>query len=299
MKTFWSLVKRNMKLFFNDKGMFLTSLITPMILLVLYITFLGNVYRDSLLQNFSMIEISEDVINGVVSGQLVSSILAVSCVTVAFCSNFLMVQDKALGNIKDLTISPVKSNVLSLSYYFASLFSTLIICLFATVICLIYIGITGWYLSVLDVLLIFVDVVMLVLFGTILSSIINHFLSTQGQISAVGTVVSSIYGFLCGAYMPLSSFPEGLQKVLSFLPGTYGTSLLRNHSMNGALEALENELPAEYASSVNGARDAFDLNLYFFGEEVSEGVKFIILGVSVVVLITVYLLLNKFKRKKA
>lgn len=299
MKTFWSLVKRNMKLFFNDKGMFLTSLITPMILLVLYITFLGNVYRDSLLQNFSMIEISEDVINGVVSGQLVSSILAVSCVTVAFCSNFLMVQDKALGNIKDLTISPVKSNVLSLSYYFASLFSTLIICLFATVICLIYIGITGWYLSVLDVLLIFVDVVMLVLFGTILSSIINHFLSTQGQISAVGTVVSSIYGFLCGAYMPLSSFPEGLQKVLSFLPGTYGTSLLRNHSMNGALEALENEIPAEYASSVNGARDAFDLNLYFFGEEVSEGVKFIILGVSVVVLITVYLLLNKFKRKKA
>ena len=141
--------------------------------------------------------------------------------------------------------------------------------------------------------------VMLVLFGTILSSIINHFLSTQGQISAVGTVVSSIYGFLCGAYMPLSSFPEGLQKVLSFLPGTYGTSLLRNHSMNGALKALENELPAEYSSSVNGARDAFDLNLYFFGEEVSEGVKFIILGVSIVVLITVYLLLNKFKRKKA
>jgi hypothetical protein len=49
MKTFLLLVKRNMKLFFNDKGMFLTSLITPMILLVLYITFLGNVYRDSLM----------------------------------------------------------------------------------------------------------------------------------------------------------------------------------------------------------------------------------------------------------
>ena len=128
MKTFWSLVKRNMKLFFNDKGMFLTSLITPMILLVLYITFLGNVYRDSLLQNFSMIEISEDVINGVVSGQLVSSILAVSCVTVAFCSNFLMVQDKALGNIKDLTISPVKSNVLSLILFISVADTTIKLC---------------------------------------------------------------------------------------------------------------------------------------------------------------------------
>ena len=299
MKTFWLLVKRNMKLFFNDKGMFITSLITPMILLVLYITFLGNVYRDSLIQNFEMIEISEKVIDGIVSGQLVSSILAVSCVTVAFCSNFLMVQDKAVGTIKDFTISPVKSNTLSISYYVASLFSTLIICLSATVVCLIYLAIAGWYLSIIDVLLIFVDVILLVLFGTILSSIINYFLSTLGQISAVGTVVSSVYGFVCGAYMPLSTFPDVLQKVLSFLPGTYGTSLLREHTMNGALKALEEELPLEFQSSVSGAKDSFDINLYFFGNEVSHEIKFIILGGSILLLIVVYLLLNKYKRKKA
>ena len=32
------LIKRNVKLFFKDKGMFFTSLITPVILLVLYAT---------------------------------------------------------------------------------------------------------------------------------------------------------------------------------------------------------------------------------------------------------------------
>ena len=47
MKSFLIFTKRNIKLFFHDKGMFLTSLITPMILLVLYATFLGNVYRDN------------------------------------------------------------------------------------------------------------------------------------------------------------------------------------------------------------------------------------------------------------
>ena len=47
MSTFRTLVWRNMKLFFKDKGMFFTSLITPIILLVLYSTFLSNVYRDS------------------------------------------------------------------------------------------------------------------------------------------------------------------------------------------------------------------------------------------------------------
>ena len=43
MKTFFALTKRNIKVFFKDKGMFFTSLITPVILLVLYVTFLAKV----------------------------------------------------------------------------------------------------------------------------------------------------------------------------------------------------------------------------------------------------------------
>ena len=46
------LVKRNVKLFFKDKGLFFTALITPAILLILYATFLGNVYRDAFYQIF-------------------------------------------------------------------------------------------------------------------------------------------------------------------------------------------------------------------------------------------------------
>lgn len=42
-----ALIKRNCKLFFRDKGMFFTSLITPIILLVLYATFLAKVYKES------------------------------------------------------------------------------------------------------------------------------------------------------------------------------------------------------------------------------------------------------------
>lgn len=118
MKELKALVKRNTKLFFMDKGMFFTSLITPAILLVLYATFLGNVYKDSFTSVLpKTLEVSEKLIDGCVSGQLMSSILAVSCVTVAFCSNMLMVQDKANGTICDLTISPVKPSILALSYY--------------------------------------------------------------------------------------------------------------------------------------------------------------------------------------
>lgn len=289
------LIKRNIKLFFKDKGMFFTSLITPAILLVLYSTFLGKVYRDSFTASLpDMFTLPDKIIDGLVGSQLMSSILAVSCVTVAFCSNFLMVQDKANGTIKDLRISPVKPSVLSLSYYIASFVSTLIICFTATACCLVYIAFVGWYMSVTDVLLLVVDVFLLVLFGTALSSLINLFLSTQGQLSAVGTIVSAGYGFICGAYMPIYSFSEGLQKVIMFLPGTYGTSLVRNHSMGGVLAEMQSEgVPEKVIDSI---RDSLDCNLYFFENQVNVSVMYVILGVAVAALVGAYIIVNAFKK---
>ena len=290
-----TLIKRNIKLFFKDKGMFFTSLITPAILLVLYVTFLSNVYRNSFTPNLpESLPLSDNLIDGLVSGQLISSILAVSCVTVAFCANFLMVQDKANGTIKDLKISPVNSSVLSMSYYIASLISTLTICFVATGICLGYAAFVGWYMSAADVFFLFLDILLLALFGTVLSSIINIFLSTQGQISAVGTIISAGYGFICGAYMPISSFGSGLQKVLSFLPGTYGTSLVRNHAMQGALAEMNKQgVPMEIIEEI---KDALDCNLYFFGRQVGITSMYVILGVTVAVLIGVYIILNLMRK---
>jgi multidrug/hemolysin transport system permease protein len=276
--------------------MFFTSLITPAILLVLYSTFLGNVYRDSFTSGLpEFIQLPEKLINGLVGGQLISSLLAVSCVTVAFCSNFLMVQDKANDTIKDLRISPVKSSTLSLSYYAATLISTLLICLLSTGVGLAYLASIGWYLSVADVFLLILDVFLLVMFGTALSSIINYFLSSQGQISAVGTIISAGYGFICGAYMPISSFSDGLQKVLSFLPGTYGTALVRRHAMQGALKEMgEFGISAEMITSLE---DALDCNLYFFSEQVTPPVMYLILGCSITILLAVYISLNMIKKK--
>ena len=296
MSTTLALIKRNTKLFFKDKGMFFTSLITPAILLVLYATFLGNVYRDSFTASLPPVpELPESIVDGLVGGQLISSILAVSCVTVAFFSNFIMVQDKATGAIRDLRISPVRSSTLSVSYYVATLLSALIICFAATGVCLCYMAVVGWYLSAADVLLLFLDVLLLVLFGTGLSSLINFFLSTQGQISAVGAIISAGYGFICGAYMPISTFGEGLQKALSFLPGTYGTSLIRNHALRGVFAELQAQgVPAE---AVEGIRESLDCSLSFFGKPVGIPAMYLILGIAAVALTGFYILLHALRKK--
>lgn len=297
MSSMIALVKRNTKLFFKDKGMLFTSLITPIILLVLYATFLANVYRDSfeagMPEGFS---VPEKLINGCVGGELFSSLLAVCCVTVAFCSNMLMVSDKVTGARNDLTITPVKKSVLALGYYISTALTTLIVCLIATGASFIYLAKVGWYLSASDILIILLDVFLLSMFGTALSSIINFFLSSQGQMSAVGTIVSAGYGFICGAYMPISQFGSGLQKVVSFLPGTYGTSLIRNHALRGVFEEMKTEhFPTEV---VEGIKDSIDCNLYFFGDKVELGTMYLIVGGAVAVLIAVYVLINLLRGKK-
>lgn len=293
-----ALIKRDIKLYFKDKGMFFTSLITPLILLVLYGTFLSNVYEDTFRSALEAAgaTASDKLIGGCVGGELVSSLLAVCCVTVAFCSNMLMVQDKVNGVRQDLTVSPVKNSTLALGYYISTLVSTLLVCGVATGVCLLYLRAAGWYLTVGDVFCILLDVFLLVLFGTALSSIINHFLSSQGQISAVGTIISAGYGFICGAYMPISQFSDGLQKVISFLPGTYGTSLLRNHALRGVFEEMGDKgFPSEVVEAI---RDSVDCNLYFYGDKVALDTMYLIVAGTVIVLIAVYILLNMLHGKK-
>lgn len=291
MTGLWNLIRRNCKLFFKDKGMFFPSLITPVILLVLYGTFLAKVYRESFISSLPLgFSADKSIINAIVGGQLTSSLLAVSCVTVAFCSNLIMVTDRANNTIHDIKVTPVKRSALAIGYFVSSSFTTLIITFTALSVCFIYLLKTGWYLSGFDVFCMILDVVLVTLFGVSLSSCINYFLTTQGQVSAFGTIVSSGYGFLCGAYMPISTFPEGLQKILSFLPGTYGTSLLRNHAMRGAYAQMaKSGFPADVIEKI---KDSIDCNLYWFGNKISISVMYAIISVSVVVLVGIYVLMN-------
>lgn len=291
MKQLAALVKRNLKLFFKDKGMFFSSLITPLILLVLYVTFLARTYKDSF---SSVIEagfaVDDAIMDGLVGGELISSLLAVTCVTVAFCSNLLTIGDKTTGALRDLTVTPVKRSVLALGYFAATAAATLIVSFAALAVSFIYLGAVGWYLSAADVLSLILNVFLLTLFGTALASCVNFPLSTSGQASAVGTIVSAGYGFLCGAYMPISSFGEGLRNVLAFLPGTYGTCLMRNAAMDGALrEMADTGMPTE---ALELLRDGVDCNLYFFGERMELPVMRLILVGSTVALVGLYVVLN-------
>ena len=296
MKKIINLTIRNIKVYFSDKGMFFTSLITPAILLILYSTFLANVYKDAFISAIpDGIQISNKLLNGLVSGQLVGSLLSVSCITVAFCSNMLMVQDKVNGNLKDLIITPTDKKTLAISYFLASFISTLIVNLFALGLCLIYIAINGWFMNTNDILLIVLNVISLTLFGCILSSLINSFLSTQGQISAVGSIVSSMYGFIAGAYMPMSQFGTGLRNALLFLPTTYATALMKNSVMESTFRELAKIIPN---NAINSLKESIDIRLIFNNNVISISTMYLIVIITIIVLFILYILKHFLYKNK-
>lgn len=267
LRKMFLLINRNTKTYFKDKFLFFTSLLTPLILLVLFFTFLKNVYIDSFTAAFPPnFTVDRNLLNGTAGAWLLSSVVSVSSVTVAFCANMVMVDDKIHHALNDFKVAPVKSTTISLSYFISNFFVVTLVMICVLALGFIYLAIVGWYISVGEFFMILLGCLCNILFGSLLSTIVLSFVHSQGMQSAVATLVSALYGFISGAYMPISSFSVGLQNFLGLLPSTYGTSIIRNHCMSGYLSAMSaNGLPND---AIEAIRNGFDANIKVFGNNI-------------------------------
>lgn len=289
------LTSRNIKLYFKDKMTFLVSLITPLILLVLFIAFLKSTYESSLISITQGFNLDQKLIDAFTGGWLFSSVLATSCITVAFCSGIMVIDKINRANI-DFMVSPVKKSTLQLSYVLANLFSTLIVTFVLLVVGLVYLACVGFYISFVDLLLIIFGIVVTSLFGTLLANIIWTFTHSQGVVSGVCTLVSALYGFICGAYMPINTMGAGMQGFVSLLPGTYATVLFRQGFLNGVLKEMGKTLPNEM---IEGIASGFDVKMSFFGHDVSTLALILVITISTLVLLGIFLLINSLKKKNS
>ena len=291
---------RNIKLFFKDKGMFIGALIAPLIIMMLYALFLHRVFVQSIEavipEGFAL---APKTLSGFVAAYEISSVLAVCCVTVAFVANMNMVADRVNGTNADISVTPAKGRVIVLGYYFATAIVTLCICYIAMAVGFIYMAGMGWNMTVGETFAVILDVFLCVLFGTALSSIVCYFLKSSGAINAVSTIVSSVYGFICGAYYPISQFSTGMANTVMCLPGTYCTGLFRTHFLGGFERVLAAEgLPTQ---AVDGILGGFDVKLSFFGSNVAPWTMYLVVACTVAALIGAFVLINlivKTKRKR-
>ena len=287
------LTLRDIKIYFKDKMVFLVSLITPMILLVLFITFLKTTYEDTILNIVGEFSISNKLLNAFSGGWLLSSVLATSCVTVSFCSG-IMTLDKISKADIDFKVTPVNKSLITFAYVFSNYIATLIVCFILLIIGFIYLSIIGFYLNFIDILLIIANILLTSLFATLIANIIWSFTKSQGVVSGICTLLSALYGFICGAYMPIDSMGEIFKIFTSFLPGTYSTILFRKGFLNSVLNAMEKDLPNEI---VNAIANSFDVNMSFFNQNINILTMFLVSIISIIIASIILILISYFKDK--
>ena len=278
----FALTLRNLKVFVKDRANVFFSLMAPLIVLALYVLFIGRMQSDGLKDALAGMGVSaDDAVAAFSDSWMLSGVMATSCVTVPLCACGIMIQDKNRGVSADFAASPIPSWLPSAAYFIAVAASGLIISLIVLGVCFVWLAITGGFLlTAADVFGCIGVTVLSVLSSSTLLVFLISFLSSEGAFTAINVIVGTVTGFLIGAYIPINTFPEGVQYITLFVPGSYSASLFRGFFMDGALKKMEEAVSAEFSEALAGQ---FSVKLNFFGTSLSAGWAAVILGVTVVV----------------
>ena len=297
MITLSSLVKRSLKVFLKDRMTVFFSLLAPIIILVLYILFLGDIQVTSIKSQFDSFGVSVDdkLIGAFVDSWMLSGVMAVSCITVSFSVNTVMVHDRENGIINDMISSPIRKYLINFSYIVANFVITSVICFAILVIAFVYIAISGWYISVGEVFGIIGTTLLSILCASLFSVFITKFFKTEAALGGFIGILSAAIGFLCGAYMPISMFPKAIQYFVLIIPGTYSAGIFKTLFMSGALDELVNEVG--YEQLKDGLIKDFSIELDFFGKDIGAGVMLGILSAFTAVFLIVTVV-SAFMKKK-
>lgn len=278
----WMLTRRNLKIFLKDKANVFFSLLAPLIVLALYVLFLGRIQEDGLLAALEGMGVTggEEKIGAFCDSWMLAGSLSCACITVPLCACGIMIQDKARGISADLLISPVAKWVTPAAYFCSVVAAGLAIGAVVLAVCFIWLAAAGiWLLSALDVLGCIAALVLSVVASSTLLVFVVGFFRSQGAFTALNIILGTVVGFLIGAYMPISYFPDAVQKFTYFIPGSYTAGLFRNFMMGGALERISADLSPAFAE---GLKSEFSLTFDFFGAEVGISAMFVVLACAAV-----------------
>lgn len=280
---------RNLKIFLKDKANIFFSLLTSIIVLGLYVLFLGKMQTDGINESLAAMGIAgaEKEVRAFCDSWMISGVLASACITVPLCACGIMVQDKKRGIVNDLSASPVPDWLAPASYFVSVAAAGLILCSVVFALGLGWLAVTGsWCLAAADVFASLGVMVLSVLCSTALLVFLVGFIGTEGAFTGLNVILGTVIGFLIGAYMPLALMPEGIQYFSAFVPGSHTAGLFRNFIMGGALDRLGAVSSEAFAA---GLREQFSFELNFFGQAVTPAAMAVVLAAVTVVFVAVLL----------
>ena len=216
-----SFAKRNLKVYFRDKSSVFFSLLAVLIVLGLYILFLG----DQLIKSVG------DTVTGadrLMDSWIMAGILAVTPVSTTLGSFGAIVNDKAKRIIKDFRCSPIRSSSLAGGYILSSFAVGTIMSVFALVIIEIYFACKGYaLLSALQLLQMLGTVLISVLVSSAMMYLVVALFTSQNAFAMASTIIGTLIGFITGIYLPIGSTDKAVQYIIEFFPISHAASIFR------------------------------------------------------------------------
>lgn len=282
-----SFVSRNLKVFFRDKTAVFFSLLAVLIVLGLYIFFLGDVWIDS----FPNIKGVKNLMNC----WIIAGLIGVTSVTANMGAFGTMIEDKSKNKIKDFYVSPIKKSKIVGGYIISSFIvgsMMSVVTLIMSQIYLVYSGVD--VLNFKELTEVFLIILMTSLSNSAMILFIVSLFSSEKAFSTASTIVGTLIGFITGIYLPISMLPDSVQIIVKLFPTSHGISILRQIFMKKQMDISFADVPTNY---INEFKESMGVVYYINDKLVSNTASVFILIASTIIFFFLAVLIL-YKKKK-
>ena len=248
MRGILGFIKRNVLLFFKDWQSILFSLLTSIIVLVLYLLFLKGTFVSAIQSAMEQYPglasmVPQKDIDMFANLFLLSGILGSAMISVPFSCITVLVKDRANKVDYDILATPMKRGQIIFAYFVSAVLTSILLNSIILAVGLIGIRMQGnMYLNASQVIKAFSIVALGSISASAIFMIIVLFFKTVSACEAFFGILSAASGFVIGAYIPISQFSNEVQTVCNLFPASQITIMLRNILLNGLLEHINTSL---------------------------------------------------------
>ena len=248
MRGILGLIKRNLLLFFKDWQSILFSLLTSIIVLVLYLLFLKGTFVSAMQSAMEQYPgpasvVTEKNMDMFANLLLLAGILGSAMISVPFSCITTLVRDRASKVDYDILATPLKRGQIIFAYFVSAVLSSTLLTGFILAIGLVGISLQGdTHLNAIQLVKSFAVVALGSISASAIFMIVVLFFKSVSACEAFFGILSAASGFVIGAYIPISQFSNGIQTVCNLFPASQITIILRNILLNGLLEHINTSL---------------------------------------------------------
>jgi multidrug/hemolysin transport system permease protein len=231
------LVRRNLTVYLRDRSGVFLSLLSAVILFVLYTFFLGNMQVNFLSQKLP--EASRSDAQNFITAWMFSGITMITTVTTSLGAGSIFIDDRTSRSFKDFLVAPVRRSQLTAGYVLTSLIVAFAAGMLILLVAAVYIWAAGGPAPGFKAIARcgYFLLLMAAAFSA-LSIFLVSLLSSSAGFSSLSAIVGTLVGFLSGSYIPVGALPGGVADVLNALPFSGAATLLRNELTPKSTAAL-------------------------------------------------------------